>query len=396
MDTYEKSSAKFAMTSDMNIYEREAFLNSILASSTEYSIVAKDLNAIILAWNEGARRLYGYEPSEVLGKSAFMLHDPTDVKNGQAQAILDEVRKSGKWTGEIRRVRKNGEKFTALVTFTLRLDQAGKPAGYTMISRDLTELKRLQEQRQSLENHAQRMQEANKLKSEFLANMSHELRTPLNGIIGFAELMYFGKVGILSPEHKEYLGDILSSARHLLQLINDVLDLSKVEAGKMEFHPELVDLTKLANEVREALSIFISKKHIQVHVSVDSTLTHIEIDPAKFKQILFNYISNAIKFTPEHGKVEIQIRPEDSGNFRLEVKDNGIGIRNEDINKLFVEFQQLDNSAAKKYRGTGLGLALTRRIVEAQGGHVGVHTVLGQGSTFYAILPCCQSEQTVK
>ena len=238
-----------------------------------------------------------------------------------------------------------------------------------------------------LEEQYRRVQEADRLKSEFLANMSHELRTPLNGIIGFAELMHDGKVGPVSAQHKEFLGDILTSSRHLLQLINDVLDLAKVESGKMEFRSEPVDLAKLVSEVRDILRTLAATKRIRIDAEVDATLTGVVIDPAKLKQVLYNYLSNALKFTPDEGHVTVRVGPAASDTFRLEVEDTGIGIWPEDMSRLFVEFQQLDASAAKKYPGTGLGLALTKRVVEAQGGRVGVESVPGQGSTFAAVLP---------
>jgi CheY-like chemotaxis protein len=217
--------------------------------------------------------------------------------------------------------------------------------------------------------------------------MSHELRTPLNGIIGFAELMHDGKVGPVSAEHKEYLGDILTSARHLLQLINDVLDLSKVESGKMEFRPEPVEVARLVGEVRDILRTLAAQKRIDVNAEIDPAVSGIVSDASKLKQVLYNYLSNALKFTPDEGRVTVRVVPEDREHFRLEVEDTGIGIRPEDMDKLFVEFQQLDASVAKKYPGTGLGLALTKRIVEMQGGQVGVRSTPGRGSVFFAVLP---------
>jgi len=217
--------------------------------------------------------------------------------------------------------------------------------------------------------------------------MSHELRTPLNSIIGFAELMHRGKVGHVSAEHKEYLGDILTSSKHLLQLINDVLDLAKVESGKMEFRPEKVDLAKLIGEVRDILRGLAASKRIQVAADVDPAVASAVVDPARLKQVLYNYLSNALKFTPEDGRVAIRIAPEGPDFFRLDVEDTGIGIRKDDLVRLFVEFQQLDTSSAKKHQGTGLGLALTRRIVENHGGSVHVRSSFGQGSTFSALLP---------
>ncbi|MGE5220076.1 MAG: ATP-binding protein, partial [Chloroflexota bacterium] len=240
---------------------------------------------------------------------------------------------------------------------------------------------------EELKSEYLQVQDANRLKSEFLANMSHELRTPLNAIIGFAQLMHDGKVGAISDDQREYLNDILTSADHLLQLINDVLDLSRVESGKLEFNPEPIDLKKLIAEVSTVLQPLSASKRLTVDLFVDSEIGQVVLDSAKLKQVLYNYLSNAIKFTAEEGQILVRGRMEDAEHFRLEVEDTGIGIMPEELDKLFVAFQQLDSSAGKKYQGTGLGLALTKRIVEAQGGRVGVRSARGKGSVFYAVLP---------
>jgi len=229
---------------------------------------------------------------------------------------------------------------------------------------------------------------ANRLKSEFLANMSHELRTPLNAILGFTELIHDGLVPPESAQFKEFLADILASGRHLLQLINDVLDLSKIEAGKLEFHPERVDLPAVIGELLGIMSTTAAAKAIRVDSEISPDLTEVVIDAARLKQILYNYVSNALKFTSEGGRVIVRAMPESDGvNFRIEVEDTGVGIAAQDIGRLFVEFQQLDSGVAKKDPGTGLGLALTKRLVEAQGGSVGVSSSLAKGSTFHAVLP---------
>jgi signal transduction histidine kinase len=230
--------------------------------------------------------------------------------------------------------------------------------------------------------------EASRLKSAFLANMSHELRTPLNAIIGFSELLHDGKVGPVTAQQKEFLGDVLASSRHLLHLIGDVLDLAKVESGTMEFHPRPVDVDAVVREVRDTLRADAGDKGVAVEVDVDDTLPPVVSDERKLKQLLYNYVSNALKFTPEGGRVAIRVRPEPGERFRVEVEDTGIGIREQDLGRLFREFQQLDNGPARRYAGTGLGLALCKRIAEAQGGSVGARSALGQGSVFYAVLPC--------
>lgn len=380
-----------SLDQNSKLKEATGFLNNVLESSTAYSIIAEDLEGNILAWNEGARLNYGYTAEEMVGKkNTRILHAPEDIQSGRLQAVLNSALKTGKEEGVLESVRKNGERFTASLALTLRKDANGKPVGYLLISKDITDQKReefLENKNVELIEQNRLAQEANRLKSEFLANMSHELRSPLNGIIGFSELMYLGKVGPVSPDHKEYLGDILTSSRHLLQLINDILDLAKVESGKMEFHPEKIEVGVVINEVCDILRTLISKKKIKLTTTIDPALGNIIIDPAKLKQILYNYISNAVKFTNENGEVHIRVSPEGTEYFRLEVEDNGIGIKEEDIPKLFAEFQQLDASRDKKYQGTGLGLALTKSIAEAQGGQVGVKSVVNQGSRFFVILP---------
>ncbi|MBZ5618142.1 MAG: PAS domain S-box protein [Acidobacteriia bacterium] len=232
---------------------------------------------------------------------------------------------------------------------------------------------------------------ATEAKSRFLAGISHELRTPLNGIIGFSELMHDGKVGPVSDEHREFLGDILTSARHLLRLINDILDLSKVEAGKMEFQPEPHLIGALVYEVRDVVWPLAEKKNIEFTMEVPAELTG-EIDASRFKQVLYNYLSNAVKFTPPGGHVSVRVTVEGDSRFRLEVEDDGTGIAASEIGQLFQEFQQLPNSR-KAEQGTGLGLALTRHIVEAQGGTVDVRSQPGRGSVFSAVLPLHGAKQ---
>jgi len=251
-------------------------------------------------------------------------------------------------------------------------------------SQRLAEEARLRSQR--LEDENRQIQEASRLKSQFLANMSHELRTPLNAIIGFADLLRSGAVNQDSLKHQLFLEHIGTSGRHLLQLINDVLDLSKVESGKFEFFPEPVELLAVVREVGDILHTAVQRKHLQVVTDIDPSLVGLHLDSARLKQVLYNYLSNAIKFTPEHGAIKVRAMPEGPAKFRIEVEDNGIGIAAVDIPRLFTEFQQLDSGYTKRHQGTGLGLALTRRLVQAQGGSVGVRSAVGRGSVFHLVL----------
>jgi len=235
----------------------------------------------------------------------------------------------------------------------------------------------------ALEAENIRIQEASRLKSEFLATMSHELRTPLNAILGFAELLHDGHIPSDAPEHREYLGDILTSGRHLLELINDVLDLSKVEAGKLEFIPERIELQDIVREVSAIMRPAVDAKRLRLDNLIEPNL-QVLIDPVRLKQVLYNYVSNAVKFAPEGGWVKIRARGQDATRFRVEVEDSGPGISPEDRDRLFSEFVQLGATQAK---GTGLGLALSKKLVEAQGGSVGVKEAPGGGTIFFAVLP---------
>ncbi len=228
--------------------------------------------------------------------------------------------------------------------------------------------------------------QASQAKSRFLASVSHELRTPLNGIIGFSQLLHDEIVGTVTSEQKDYLADVLSCSEHLLTLINHVLDLTKIEAGKMEFSYQPVALAEHIMEAIASVKALADSKRIEINVVLDPLLGIVQADTSRLRQVVTNFVSNAVKFTPEGGRVTVDLRREGAGSYRVLVEDNGIGIRAEDMPRLFSEFGQLCPSE-KAQAGTGLGLVITKRIVEAQGGSVGVDSVFGNGSRFYAILP---------
>jgi len=227
---------------------------------------------------------------------------------------------------------------------------------------------------------------ASRHKSEFLANMSHELRTPLNAIIGFSEVLQEKMFGELTDKQDEYVGDILGSGRHLLSLINDILDLSKIEAGRMEL--DLADFP-LGPAVDNALALV--KERAQRHgvsltSEIDSGIDQIHADERKFKQVLLNLLSNAVKFTPEGGSVRVRAK-KNGAWLEVAVSDTGAGIAPEDQTAVFEEFKQVGNDRARRAEGTGLGLPLTKRIVELHGGEMRLESALGRGSTFSFTLP---------
>jgi signal transduction histidine kinase len=239
-----------------------------------------------------------------------------------------------------------------------------------------------------LEEQYRRAQAASRMKSVFLANISHELRTPLTAVIGFAELLVDGKVGNLTLEQLDFLQEIYANGKHLLGLINDVLDLAKVESGMMQLRPERVCLPDLIRETIAGIRLLAVERKIDLKTDIQMSAMDVFLDPQKLKQVLLNYLSNALKFTPAGGAITVRALFEEDSFFRLEVEDSGIGITKEDIKLLFQDFHQLDGGLSKQVQGTGLGLALTKRLIEAQGGRVGVVSVPGKGSTFFASLPC--------
>jgi signal transduction histidine kinase len=236
-----------------------------------------------------------------------------------------------------------------------------------------------------LADKSRQLEVASRHKSEFLSNMSHELRTPLNAIIGFAEVLSERMFGELNDKQREYVSDITESGRHLLSLINDILDLSKVEAGHMELEVSDVDLPSLIENALTLIRERAARREITLERAVDARVGAVRGDERKLKQVLLNLLSNAVKFTPEGGRIRVAAAPAD-GVVEVAVRDTGVGIAPEEQEAVFEEFRQVGSSAAKQ-EGTGLGLALCRRFIELHGGTIRVQSALGEGSTFTFSIP---------
>jgi PAS domain S-box-containing protein len=353
------------------------------AALDEHAIVAiTDPQGRITYVNDKFCAISKYPRAELLGQDHRIInsshHSPEFIRE-----LWSTIGRGAVWHGEIQNRAKDGSLYWVDTTIVPFLTEAGKPRQYVAIRADITERKRAEEVAGRL--HA--IEEASRLKTEFLANMSHELRTPLNGIIGFGEVLLAGRPGPLTPIQRDFMTDILNSGRHLLRLINDVLDLAKVEAGKMELNPVEFEVEKALNEVGSVCRGIAQKKSITLEVHADPNLLRVTLDQRMFKQVLYNLISNAVKFNHEGGRVEISTRALSGSRLQLAVKDRGIGIRSEDLSRLFREFEQLDSGPARLYGGTGLGLALTKKLVEFQGGTITVDSEIGVGSTFTVELP---------
>jgi len=345
-----------------------------------------DFNGYTQRMNPAWEKTLGFSPAEFCSRPWVDLVHPED--RPRALQALAGLRAGVEVTNlEGRFLSKSGEYRWLVGSATPVLERGVVFAALNDITSRRNLEDQLRAQNLKLEERNQRIEAANRTKTEFLGNMSHELRSPLNGIIGFSELLYDGKLGALPERPKEFVGRIHASASHLLQLINGLLDLSKIEAGHLEFLPERLLVSQLIHEVTGVLATLAAKKGIRMEIEIDKSVDEVTIDSGRLRQVLYNYLSNALKFTGERGRVVVRLRSEGDTEFRLEVADTGIGVSDADLGRLFVEFQQLDSTAAKRYQGTGLGLAVTKRIVEAQGGRVGVISKPGEGSTFFAILP---------
>jgi protein-histidine pros-kinase len=360
-----------------------------LFDSANDAVVTIDLEDKVTAWNKAAEKIFGWKAEEVMGKKLCSLIVPKELQAEREQLINRAL--SGvpvMWIESVR-LRRDGGKIDVSLTISPILDAGGQVAGFSGIIRDITERKRAEEMRLEIG----RLEAATRAKSEILAHMSHELRTPLNAIIGFSELMKQNVAGEISEKHKRYAENILASAHHLLNLINDVLDMSKVEAGRIELVVERFSIPEAINEGLILVKEEALKRKIIIKREFDPGLQFIEADKLRFKQILFNLLSNAVKFSkPKGGTITVSTKKE-GDMAKISVSDTGIGIKQEAMGKLFREFQQIDAGIARKYGGTGLGLAISKKLVELHGGKIWAESKYDEGSTFTFSLPLVASSR---
>lgn len=396
--------------------DAKTYLENVLDNVAD-SIITTDNKGLIVEFNPGASRIFGYSREEMVGRHIETLW----INPEQRRAILGHMERDGFISNyETKLQTKDGRILDTIVTLSYITNDAGERLGTVGITKDITEKKRLQreveernrelrelnehleekvmERTRELRKANSELERSNTIKSRFIATMSHELRTPLNSILGFSELLGEDRAGTLTDKQKRYVSNIYHSGSHLLQLINNILDLAKIESGKMELHPEHFFVPQAIDEVTSVIRPLFDKKHLAFGIAIDPEVAHITADRIKFKQVLYNLLSNAVKFTPERGEVVLHagmvadpVSAADSApvadHLQISITDSGIGIRPEDQERIFSEFEQVDSSYARRFEGTGLGLALTRRLVELHGGQIFVESRENKGSTFTFILP---------
>jgi PAS domain S-box-containing protein len=346
--------------------------------------------------NQALDNMLGYTSQELQQRHFNDITYPEDLEIGKGalhKMLSGEILNA---EFEKRYLTKTGELVWAQVNSTLLKDTSDKPVRFITHILNITERKRAEEALQQytldLERRvAERTVEltyANQAKSEFLANMSHELRTPLNSILGLSEVLLEQNRGPLTEKQEQALQIITASGKHLLGLINDVLEVSKIEAGKLELHPTLVSIQDVCESSLNFVRELAIKKSITLDLWNNQNVAALYADPQRLKQILINLLNNAVKFTPEKGNVSLEVELNaERDQIQFIISDNGIGIAAEDLKKLFSPFMQVDGSLARQYQGTGLGLTIAYKLTELHGGGVQVESEVGQGSRFTISLP---------
>lgn len=389
---------------DQRLRDQHFYVRSLIESNID-ALMATDPRGIITDVNKQAESLTGCTRDELIGapfRSCFT--EPAMAAAGIARVLAE-----GKVTNyELTARARNGTLTVVSYNATTFYDREGVLQGVFASARDVTTMKRFE---RALQRTNTELEAASRMKSEFLANMSHELRTPLNAIIGFSELLKDGLIGELSDQQRGFVGDIYGAGRHLLSLINDILDLSRVEAGQVVLEVEAVDVASLLTRCLTGIRQQASVRRIRVVTDTASAPAVAQVDPDKVAQIVCSLLSNAVKFTPEGGEVALRVRGVPRAEINWEratqpgavgftvaaaasaeflevtVTDNGIGISEAGMGKLFQPFGQLDAGPGRFFEGPGLGLARVKLLAELHGGTVGVVSALGQGSTFTVWLP---------
>ena len=395
----------------------------------DYAIFMLDPTGHIATWNEGAERIKQYTRDEIVGRHFSTFYPKADIDAHKPERELEIAKATGKFEEEGWRIRKDGSRFWANVLITSIYDSTGELVGFAKVTRDLTERRaaearalddarrvaaeeaarreaevrahelrtlaeqlryrtaELEEQSRQAHEARTRADDANRVKSEFLAAMSHELRTPLNAIGGYTDLLMMELSGPLTPQQHDQLTRIKRSQEHLLGIINDILNFSRIEAGQIVYEFGLVSVI----DVAESVMFMIAPQAQAKGLTFERDDTHrgvtVWADKAKLEQVVLNLVSNAVKFTSAGGTVSVDCQSIGDAKVGLSVRDTGTGIPNDQLDAIFEPFVQVGRSLSSNREGTGLGLAISRDLARGMHGDIRVESTLGVGSTFTLILP---------
>lgn len=393
-DITQRKKTEFALQQSTNTL-------TALFNSSPMAIIILDLNLLVKMWNPAAESIFGWKKEEVLGEKPKIIPSSEQQK---FQEILTRLRQ-GENISELETIRqhKNGHLIDVSVSTAALLDEYGYVSSFMAMFTDISVRKqaqqalkqeklhlaqRVEERTLELQQVNQKLAQSSKLKDEFLANISHELRTPLNSILGVSEALLEGIYGELVDKQPQFISQIYQSGEHLLALINDVLDVSKIEAGKLSLQCSDTDIITLCEENIEIIKNIAYKKQISISSSFNITKTHLFIDHKRVKQILLNLLTNAIKFTPEQGNIGLSVTEDIEKEMTLfAVWDTGIGIEEDKINFIFDAFTQIDSSLSRQHEGSGLGLTLVKQLLDLHGGKLTIDTTYKKGSCFTVYLP---------
>jgi hypothetical protein len=394
--------------------ESEERFRLLVQSVKDYAIFMLDPGGYITTWSEGAKRIKGYTAQEIIGRHFSIFYTEEDLASGKPARELEIAKATGVYEEEGWRLRKDGKRFWANVVITAVRRADGSLAGFAKVTRDLTERRAAQQReleaarqiaaeeaaRRTAEANRERTEqlyetaqeararadEANRAKSQFLAAMSHELRTPLNAIAGYADLIAMGVRGPVTQDQRDDLDRIKRSQQHLLGIINDILNFSRVEAGQANYNYSTVPAGEVMRAVTQMVEPQAKAKGLRLSIHECPVDVSMWADRSKLEQILLNLLSNAVKFT-ESGEVSVACDWQDSQHVAMSVTDTGVGISEDQLERVFEPFVQVGRSLTQPHEGTGLGLAISRDLARAMGGEISAASRIGSGSTFVLTLP---------
>lgn len=360
--------------------ESEERFRLLIQGVRDYGIFMLDREGNVASWNAGAQRISGYTAAEIVGRHFSIFYPLESLARKQPAYELEMAARDGSFEDEGWRVRQDGSRFWSSVIITAMRNDSGELIGFSKVTRDLTERRAAQDRALADARRVAEAEAANKMKSAFLASMSHELRTPLNAIGGYADLLLFGVAGTIPPEQREYLDRLRRSQQHLLAIINDLLNFSRLEAGRITYDMRPMSLGEAVRAVLPMIEPQATQRGLTIRIEPTPDYRAIA-DLPKVEQILLNLLSNAIKFTDRNGSITIEqfARGDHAG---IRIGDSGIGIPADKLESIFEPFVQVGRTLATPHEGTGLGLAISRDLARAMNGDITVRSTIDEGSVF--------------